>query len=185
MTQARISHPPDEGTAGEQAVQDAASSGIGSGDPGQASEETLAATRERIRVAIASFGGASRLSRRMTEECGDPIGESGVRAWIQQCCIPLRRLIQMANLGRPNGITIDMKTLEVRQTSLVGGGAFMTFEQIALRWGVTAEQVAEVAAAGDLPTHVLAGEVRVAPADILAYERRARRGTSLGEDPEP
>ena len=71
--------------------------------PGSGGRNASAALQGRIRNLVAAFGGASRLARQLADEFGDPIGESGVRAWTAQGNIPLRRRHQLAWIIRDTG----------------------------------------------------------------------------------
>lgn len=146
------------------------------------------AAGQRIRAAVAALGGASVLARRLTETCGSKIGESGVRAWVAQGAVPLRRRFQMARLAALDGLTFNSDTLEVHpgpghsaacgmpdlNTSPGNMPAFLDLAAVASRWGVSTERVEKAVEDGVLRVHLLVGEWRVSCTDLLAYERRAR-----------
>lgn len=103
------------------AVVDAEASDSVSEGPGASSEDVSTHMRERVRCVVAAFGGASRLARRLTEVSGKSIGESGVRAWSVQGAVPLRRRLQLAQLGRSLGLVVDINTLDFRFAPVAGG----------------------------------------------------------------
>lgn len=72
----------------------------------------LTAQQDRVRNVVAALGGASRLAQQLSKEFTDPIGESGIRAWIAQGTVPLRRCHQLAKIGRDRNLVIDLATLE-------------------------------------------------------------------------
>jgi hypothetical protein len=94
------------------AVMDAGASDSVSNGPGPSSGGVSTHMRERVRRVVAAFGGASRLARLLTEVSEKPIGESGVRAWSVQGAIPLRRRLQLAQIGRSLGLVVDIDTLD-------------------------------------------------------------------------
>jgi hypothetical protein len=157
--------------------------------PGSGGRNALAALQGRIRNLVAAFGGASRLARQLADEFGDPIGESGVRAWTAQGNIPLRRRHQLARLGRSNDLLVDVVTLEVHfgpaggdvgDSTHLGTAAFLSLDEVAARWRLPRDRVENLVHSGQLLVHVLAGTERVAYTDLADYEHRARRSGPTG-----
>ena len=150
--------------------------------------DALSRLQHRIRNLVAAFGGASRLARQLAEEFGDPIGESGVRAWTAQGNVPLRRRHQLARLGQQKNLVVDLAKLEVHfgtvsedvsTSSDLGKAAFLSLDQVAVRWGVPRGCVEELVKLGHLQVHDLARTERVAYSDLADFEHRARRSDRL------
>ena len=51
---------------------------------------------------------------------------------------------------------------------------FLTIAQVAQRWRVHAKTVRRLIARGDLAVHRIGGQIRIALADLVAYERLTR-----------
>lgn len=144
----------------------------------------LTAQQVCIRNVVAALGGASRLARKLSKEFADPIGESGIRAWVAQGTVPLRRRHQLARIGQEKNLVVDLATLDVHFAPVggdvsappdLGKAAFLSLDQVAVRWGVPRDRVENLVKIGHLHVHDLAGAERVAYSDIADYESRARR----------
>lgn len=144
----------------------------------------VTAQQDCVRNVVAALGGASRLARQLNKEFSDPIGESGIRAWVAQGTVPLRRRHQLAKLGQQKDLFIDLATLEVHfapvggdvsASPALGKAAFLSLDQVAARWGVPRDRVEDLVKIGQLQVHNLAGTERVAYSDIADYESPARR----------
>ena len=144
----------------------------------------LTAQQGCVRNVVAALGGASRLARQLSKEFADPIGENGIRAWVAQGTVPLRRRHQMAKLGQQKNLVVDLTTLEVHFGPIggdvstspdLGKAAFLSLDQVAARWGVPLDRVEDLVKLGHLRVHDLAGTERVAYSDLADFEYRARR----------
>ncbi|TDH59099.1 hypothetical protein E2C06_29180 [Dankookia rubra] len=144
----------------------------------------LAAQQDCVRNVVAALGGASRLARQLSKEFADPIGESGIRAWVAQGTVPLRRGHQLAKIGQQKNLVIDLATLEVHFDPVggnvstspdLGKAAFLSLDQVAARWGVLRDRVEDLVKLGHLRVHDLTGTERVAYSDLADFEYRARR----------
>ena len=144
----------------------------------------LTAQQDCVRNVVAALGGASRLARQLSKEFADPIGESGIRAWVAQGTVPLRRRYQLAKLGQQKNLVVDLATLEVHVGPVggdvstspdLGKATFLSLDQVAARWGVPRDRVEDLVKLGHLQIHDLAGAERVAYSDLADFEHRARR----------
>ncbi|TDH62401.1 hypothetical protein E2C06_12400 [Dankookia rubra] len=157
-------------------------------DSTEGDKNAFSCLQHRIRNLVAALGGASRLARQLADEFGDPIGESGIRAWTAQGNVPLRRRHQLARLGQKRNLVVDLATLEVHFDSIGGDvsaasdpgkAAFFSLDQVAARWGVPRDRVEDLVKFGSLRVHDLAGTERVAYSDLADFEFRARRSDHL------